>query len=196
MSIPATAVRGPDLAAERAHGSAQDDTNVAESAAAADRGSFECCAGELRADLHRYAAWLCGGDNGLAEDAVQEALIRAWRSWGTLKERGAVKAWLRTIVRRECARFFERKRPTTRSFDELAETDLSQIAGAEDDTAAADLQRAVVALDEKYREPLMLQVLMGYSVTEIASIVGVKPGAVLTRLCRARRKLLSGLRVQ
>jgi RNA polymerase sigma-70 factor (ECF subfamily) len=158
------------------------------------RRDFERCANEHRPDLYRYASWVCG-DTNVAEDAVQEALIRAWRSWGELRDDSAVKSWLRTIVRRECARLFERKRPTAGGFDAVAEIDERSMDAAEHDAAAAELQRAVMGMEAKYREPLLLQALMGYSVTEIARIVGMKPGAVLTRLCRARRQLLSSLQV-
>jgi RNA polymerase sigma-70 factor (ECF subfamily) len=51
------------------------------------------------------------------------------------------------------------------------------------------LRKAIYELDDDYREPLILQVLMGYSTNEIAEIMGLKQGAVLTRLHRARLKL-------
>ena len=52
-----------------------------------------------------------------------------------------------------------------------------------------DLRDAIYELDDDYREPLVLQVLMGYSTNEIAELMGLKQGAVLTRLHRARQKL-------
>ena len=52
-----------------------------------------------------------------------------------------------------------------------------------------DLRTAIFGLDDDYREPLVLQVLMGYSTNEIAEMMGLKQGAVLTRLHRARNKL-------
>ena len=154
-----------------------------------DRRDFEQCAKDLRPDLYRYAVWI-SGDRSVAEDAVQEALIRAWRSWDSLKADGAVKSWLRTIVRRECARLFERKRLPTRNIDELTDAESNLMVTAEDTAAAAELRRAISALEETYREPLVLQLLMGYSAAEIAGIMGIKPGAVLTRLHRARQKLI------
>ena len=54
----------------------------------------------MRPDLLRFAHWLAR-DRSLAEDIVQESLLRAWRSRDTLKDRGAARAWLLTIVRRE-----------------------------------------------------------------------------------------------
>ena len=51
----------------------------------------------------------------------------------------------------------------------------------------SDMRAAIFELDDDYREPLVLQVLMGYSTSEIAEMMGLKQGAVLTRLHRARQ---------
>ena len=51
------------------------------------------------------------------------------------------------------------------------------------------MREAIFELEDDYREPLVLQVLMGYSTNEIAETMGLKQGAVLTRLHRARNKL-------
>ena len=56
----------------------------------------------------------------------------------------------------------------------------------------SDLREAIFELDDDYREPLVLQVLMGYSTSEIALMMGLQQGAVLTRLHRARLKLREG----
>jgi RNA polymerase sigma-70 factor, ECF subfamily len=57
------------------------------------------------------------------------------------------------------------------------------------DDGLDDMRRAIYALKDEYREPLVLQVLMGHSCREIAEILGLNQGAVLTRLHRARKKL-------
>ena len=51
------------------------------------------------------------------------------------------------------------------------------------------MREAILRLEDDYREPLVLQVLMGHSTQEIADLMGLKQGAVLTRLHRARLKL-------
>ncbi len=149
---------------------------------------YERLVGTYRKDLYRYAYWL-NRDPQLAEDVVQDAMLRAWRSLDSLREDQAAKPWLLTIVRRENARFFERKRLETVDIDELVGAPTLQLA-TEDDTDQDDLQQAIFALDEDYREPLVLQVLMGHSTKEIAEIMGLSNGAVLTRLHRARKKLI------
>jgi RNA polymerase sigma-70 factor (ECF subfamily) len=142
---------------------------------------------ELRPDLFRFAFWLAR-DRQVAEDVVQEALLRAWRSREGLTETGAVKPWLLTIVRREHARLFERKRFETVQVDELVGRESPELAAPERQEVL-EVRRAILALDDDYREPLVLQVLMGYSTEEIAQQLGLTRGAVLTRLFRARHRL-------
>jgi RNA polymerase sigma-70 factor (ECF subfamily) len=142
---------------------------------------------ELRPDLYRFAFWLAR-DRQVAEDVVQEALLRAWRSRESLTETAAAKPWLLTIVRREHARLFERKRFETVPVDDLVGSESPELAVAEEQETM-DMRRAILALEEDYREPLVLQVLLGYSTGEIAEQLGLTQGAVLTRLFRARQKL-------
>ena len=101
---------------------------------------------------------------------------------------GAAKHWLLTIVRRENARYFERRRLETVDVDNLTPSQEALLASTPDDTVD-DMREAIYRLDDDYREPLVLQVLMGYSTNEIAELMGLKQGAVLTRLHRARHKL-------
>ncbi|MDA1063842.1 MAG: sigma-70 family RNA polymerase sigma factor [Proteobacteria bacterium] len=138
-------------------------------------------------DIYRYAAWL-SRDKAIAEDVVQEALLRAWKSLDALREDVATKPWLLTIVRRENARYFQRKRLETVDIDNLTASQSALLSEQPDDDLG-DMREAIYALDDDYREPLVLQVLMGYSTSEIAEQMGIQQGAVLTRLHRARAKL-------
>jgi RNA polymerase sigma-70 factor (ECF subfamily) len=156
-------------------------------AGAGRRRRFEEVVGVFHTDLYRYAAWL-SRDPGVAEVVVQETLLRAWKSLDSLQEDGAARQWLLTIARRENARYFERKPPETVDIDELTPGQSAMVA-QEDDPSLEDLRRAILRLQEEYREPLVLQVLMGYTTREIADLMGIRPGAVLTRLHRARLKL-------
>ncbi len=138
-------------------------------------------------DMYRYAAWL-SRDPAIAEDVVQEAMFRAWKSLDALREDEAAKQWVLTIVRRENARYFERKRLETVDIDNLTPSQSAMLAESSD-TDLDDVREAIYRLDDDYREPLVLQVLMGHSTKEIAEMMDIKPGAVLTRLHRARIKL-------
>ena len=141
----------------------------------------------MRPDLLRFAHWLAR-DRSLAEDIVQESLLRAWRSRDTLKDRGAARAWLLTIVRREHARLYERKRLELVSLDEALESQVPAKA-ADPEGDLFTLRNAIMKLPIEYREPLLLQVLGGFSTDEIARELALSSTAVLTRLFRARNKL-------
>ena len=138
-------------------------------------------------DMYRYATWL-SRDPAIAEDVVQEAMLRAWKSLDALREEDAAKQWVLTIVRRENARYFERKRLETVDIDNLTPSQSAMLAESSD-TDLDDVREAIYKLDDDYREPLVLQVLMGHTTKEIAEMMDIKPGAVLTRLHRARIKL-------
>ena len=151
------------------------------------RGRFDELVAVYYPDMYRYAVWL-SRDKAIAEDVVQEALLRAWKSLDALREDAAAKPWLLTIVRRENARWFERRRLETVDVDDLTPAQEALIAETHDDKVD-DVREAIYRLDDEYREPLVLQVLMGYSTKEIAELMELKQGAVLTRLHRARHKL-------
>lgn len=141
-------------------------------------------------DLFRYAYWLCR-DRSRAEDIVQEALARAWKSWDALRDRAAAKSWLFSIVRREHLRCFERK---ALDMDDRDVEDLDVPTDCRMDVAM-DVREALAALPVSLREPLVMQVLGGFSCAEIASLLETTEGAVMTRLTRARqalRRLIEG----
>lgn len=142
-------------------------------------------------DLYRYAMWICGND-ALAKDLVQETFLRAWRSLDSLKDTGAAKSWLITILRREFARTFERKVPKFTDVDKVVVVDDDELE-PDERTERELLRKGIQRLDAKYREPLLLQVVFGHSCKEIAEQLGVSKSAVMTQLFRAREKLVRQL---
>ena len=152
-----------------------------------DKLGFQALCARLRPDLLRFALWLTR-NNSLAEDVVQESLLRAWKSRHSLLNERAAKAWLCRIVRNEYARTFERKRFVLVDLDSLVATDDLSLA-AEDDPDVIDIREALRGLAEQYRRPLEMQVLFGYSVVEIAAQMHLSKAAVLSRLFRARNQL-------
>jgi len=162
---------------------------TAASASASDL-SFEGMVRRYWRDLHSYAYRLCHNRH-TAEDLVQESLTRAFRAFDKLENEEAARGWLFTILRRENARRFERYRPI--------ESDITaEEIGADDrtcdtSTEAFVLRRAIRDLPDAYREPLILQVIHGYSQQEIAARLGLSSAGVGTRLFRARQKLRAAL---
>lgn len=138
-------------------------------------------------DLFRYACWVTK-DKNMAEDVLQETYMRAWKSLDNLRDPKAAKSWLFTIFRREYARQFERKRFDMRHVEDLDNAAVSK-KQLDDSPEAFVLRRALEKLDEDYREPLLMQVLGGYSCDEIADTLGLSSSAVMTRLFRARKKM-------
>lgn len=148
---------------------------------------YESLVAALYQDVYRYAYWICK-NQPLAEDLVQETFLRAWRSLESLQNDKAAKAWLFTILRRENARLYERYRP------ELVDIEGQAIAERSDNEPDHTMDRellhnAINRLEREYREPLLLQVVGGFSGKEIAEILDLNNNTVMTRLFRARSKL-------
>jgi RNA polymerase sigma-70 factor, ECF subfamily len=158
-----------------------------EAAGNSTRARFQALCQALRPDLVRFAFWLAR-DRALAEDVVQETMLRAWKARDSLKDESAAKPWLLTIVRREYARSFERKRLATVDVDELIAREEPMLAAVQDESLS-EIRAALFKLPEEYREPLVMQALMGYTTAEIAAELKLSNAAVLTRLFRARKRL-------
>src|SRR4051812_46860733 len=141
----------------------------------------------LRPGLGRFPFWP-GRGRSVAEDVVQETLIRAWKSRGELKDTAAARPWLFTIVRREHARLYERKRLPTVDVEEVEALGDPALA-SDGDAGLTDLRRAIMQLPDEYREPLVMQVLGGFTTAEISAELKLTQPAVLTRLFRARNRL-------
>ena len=146
---------------------------------------------------YNLARWLLRNDQA-AEDAVQEASIRAFRHIDTL--RGEARPWLLAIVRNTCFTLLERQRhgPELVDFDDAAfESAVAEAQGQASDPAALlqrERSRAVVdaalrALAPPLREVLVLREFEDLGYAEIAQIVGAPIGTVMSRLSRAREKL-------
>ncbi len=148
---------------------------------------YEALVRALHSDLFRYAYWLTH-DKQVAEDLVQETFLRAWRALDSLKDEKAAKSWLITILRRENARRFERKRFEMGEYEESSITD-TQSRSTEQEIENHWLREKIAQMPEEYREPLVLQVVGGFSGEEIASILNLNKNTVMTRLFRARNQL-------
>ena len=135
-------------------------------------------------DLYRFAYWLCR-DRGVAEDLVQETFTRAWSHWQDGRDEKAAKGWLLTILHHEYARMFEKKRV------EISDDDLNDLIVASETDVLGELEMrdALWKLPEGFREPLLLQVLGGFTCAEIATMVNLSEINVMQRLTRARQAL-------
>ena len=152
-----------------------------------------------------FARWLLRS-RADAEDVAQEAMVRAWRFFGGFHG-GDARAWLLQIVRNTSYTWLEKNRAvdTTTEFDEnvhagrsLGVSGANELATPEAAAVAADererLTRALESLPPRSREVLVLREREGYSYKEIAAIVSMPIGTVMSTLARAREKLQSMLR--
>jgi RNA polymerase sigma-70 factor, ECF subfamily len=149
-----------------------------------NQGSFEAMVHAHSGDLYRFAYWLCR-DRNVSEDLVQETFTRAWANWQDVRDEKAAKGWLLTILHHEYARMFEKKRV------EISDDDLDDLAVAAETDVLGELEMrdALWKLPEGFREPLLLQVLGGFSCAEIAAMVNLSEANVMQRLTRARQAL-------
>src|SRR5712691_627927 len=142
---------------------------------------------------HNLAKWLLRNEED-AQDVVQEAYLRAFKSFGGFHGSNG-RAWLLTIVRNTSYTLMKKNRAVdlTTTFDEERHaTDYESVnpAALLEQTEDAELVReAMDHLPAEFREILVLRHLEGLSYKEIADIAQIPPGTVMSRLARARGKL-------
>jgi len=142
---------------------------------------------------YNLARWLTRNVHD-AEDVVQEAYMRAFKSFESFRGSEG-RPWLLAIVRNTCYTWMQRNRPVP--FATPIEEAADQIQSDERDPEAlaikgADvelLERALAELPVEYREALVLRELEGLSYKEIAGLTDVPIGTVMSRLARARKRL-------
>ncbi|MBI3927522.1 MAG: sigma-70 family RNA polymerase sigma factor [Armatimonadetes bacterium] len=132
--------------------------------------------------LYRLAHRLCG-DPCLAEDLVQECYLEAWRSLPELRSLERARAWLVQILRHRFHRALRARsrRPRVQSLPES----LGWVP-PERDWA---LEQALEQLEPHYREPFLLVFMEGYRCREVAELLDLPIGTVLSRIHRARTRL-------
>ncbi len=156
---------------------------LVEAAWRGEPGAVERLLSQARPDLRRVARRACRGPED-AEDAVQHALWALHRQVGALRTASAVAAWLFRVVERECRRLLGRRQPRA----------LPMALEALDATPVPlglrhDLARAIEALAEPYRAALILRDVEELTAPEAASVLGITPEALKSRLHRARAEV-------
>lgn len=125
-------------------------------------------------------------DHDAAEDAVQEASLKAWRRLGNLREGTSMRPWFLAIVANQC-RETRRSRWWTvlRGVDRLHTTAETQV----DVAASFDLRRALSQLNHDDRLVIVLRFYLDLPVDEVAATLGITPQATKSRLHRAVGRL-------
>jgi len=141
---------------------------------------------------HNFARWLVRGSDD-AEDVVQEACLRALRYFGTFRG-GNARAWLLSIVRTTVLRRWHtnRAQQLETEFDEEIHSDGDAALNPEhllfQRLDSRWVEQALYHLPAPFREVLVLRELEGLSYKEIAAVVGVPIGTVMSTLSRARER--------
>jgi RNA polymerase sigma-70 factor, ECF subfamily len=145
-----------------------------------------------------YARWLTSNDAD-AEDVVQDACVRAMRFFSSLRDDDA-RAWLFTIVRNTWySRVTRRAKvveaaPLDNAHDERPDQALDPEARLLQQRTVAHVHAALERLPVDFREVIVLREIEGLSYKEIAALVHVPVGTVMSRLARARERLLAVLK--
>lgn len=136
-----------------------------------------------------------------AEDVVQDAYLRAFRHFAGYRG-GDMRAWLLTIVRHTCYSWLRRHKVDARSteFDETVHGEHRTADDPEEEMLRGALRealdQAIERLPVEFREVVILRDVQGLSYAEIAEVVGVPVGTVMSRLSRARQRLQRALPVE
>ena len=159
-------------------------------ATAGDAQAFSLLIEPLLEPAYRLAAVMLA-DRSTAEDAVQEASIKAWRKLGQLRgDVGSLRPWFLSIVANEC-RMFRRQRWW--SVLKVAEVRPIPPAGGQFDETSTDLKTALLRLSPEERLPLVLHFYLDLPLDEVARTLGLSPAAAKSRIYRTARKLRSDL---
>lgn len=147
---------------------------------------------EYRGRLYRTAyAWT--HDPALADDLVQETLARGLRSAGQLRDAAALPAWLFGILTNCWRDHLRRERTTVDEHHDLPDAGPTPDEEVEQAERAREVRRAVGQLPLGQRQVLTLVDLEGFSYAEVAEILDIPIGTVMSRLCRGRRALAAAL---
>lgn len=174
----------------------------------ADQADFERDAMPLAPQLYA-AAMRMTRNPADAEDLVQETMLKAYRAYDSFAEGTNLKAWLYRILTNTYINKYrkDQRRPKETDLADVEDLYLYRRIGAEDSAEMArsaedrlldglvesDIKEALEALPENFRIPVLLADVEGFSYKEIAEILDVPIGTVMSRLHRGRKQLQRAL---
>jgi RNA polymerase sigma-70 factor, ECF subfamily len=143
---------------------------------------------------YNLARWLVRNDDD-AEDIVQDAFVKAFKGLDAFRG-GDARVWMLSIVRNTAMNFLRsRKQSVAIDVDQLQPADRSPNAeqGLIEESRREQVRRAIARLEPEFKETLVLREIEGLSYKEIAAVLEVPTGTVMSRLSRARQRLLTEL---
>ena len=177
--------------------SEQLDEALAKRAAAGDMSAFEELVDRHRMAVYRLARSITGNHHD-ADDAAQETFLRVFRSLGTYDPGRPFKPWLKRITYNTSLNTVRAGKSRSRGviageLPEVADLSPQQPERLEAKQNAENVDQAVQALPSELRATLLLRAVEGMSYKDIATAMGVKIGTVMSRLSRARERVLDVL---
>ena len=161
------------------------------SATAGDAASFAILIEPLLDPAYRLAAVMLV-DRSSAEDAVQEASIKAWRKLRQVRgDVSSLRPWFLSIVANECRMARRQRWWSVLKFAEIPPSDSNPETGA-----TSDLHRALLKLSADERLPLVLHFYLDLPIEEVARALHVSPSAAKSRIYRAAKRLRSDLTLE
>lgn len=154
---------------------------------AGDRSAFEELYRAHGASMKSVAANVLG-DLAEAEDAVQDAFVKIFRSAASFEGRSRFSTWIYRVVVNCCYDRLRRRRPTV-SLDDAAEPPRAPAAESPDPALRRALEQGLAALPPRQRSAFVLFAVEGFSHREIAEILDVSPGNSKTLVFDAKRRL-------
>jgi RNA polymerase sigma-70 factor (ECF subfamily) len=165
------------------------DADILAAARAGDRDALDALLRRHEQQLHALCRRITG-DPTDALDALQEAMIAIVRGLPRFDGRSKASTWMYRIAVNACLDHLRqrRRRPTV----PLPERDATPAAGAAVDDEVAtrtDVDRALAALPDEFRAPIVLRDVLGHDYAEIAHILDIPGGTVRSRIARGRAQL-------
>jgi len=156
-----------------------------------DSDSFSRLIEPLLDPAYRLAAVMLA-DRSAAEDAVQEAAVKAWRKLRQLRgNESSLRSWFLSIVANEC-----RMARRARWWSVLKFADIREPEPEGPESSYADLRRALLRLSPDERLPLVLHFYLDLPLDEVARTLGISPSAAKSRVYRAAKRLRSDLTME
>jgi RNA polymerase sigma-70 factor (ECF subfamily) len=153
---------------------------------------FELVLGPLMPDAYRLSVAILG-DRDQAEDAVQEAAVKAWRKLRSLRERSSLKPWFLAIVANQCRAM---RRQRWWSVIRRADFELPSGPGEDRTVQTLDLDRAIDRLGPDDRLALYLHFYQDLTYEEVGHVMGSSMTAARSRIHRAVERMRPGLRMR
>ena len=161
-----------------------DEKNLVIYAAGGDKEAFAALYMMYKDDLYRYAYFKLGNSED-ARDAVSSCIVAAYQGVGSLRSAEAFRSWIFRILYRCCLSFI------TEQSVQNERADISELERlpSRESGISSELKEAFGILSPQDRDIVLLSALGGYNSREIASLSGLKPATVRSRLARSLAKM-------